>query len=148
MGKPQPVALRKRVVDFVAEGNAHRSAAAKLRVSVKFVNDRVERRRPPRKPDAGPALPCDVVFAAGQRQVEVIGPMLEAEADAVPAGNLGLAFRTPSHVIALPHHAANALLHPGCRNLVILVLIEQAAPTRAADHVAIFEQGESLFDMA
>ena len=25
-------------------------------------------------------LPCDVVFAAGQRHVEVIGPMLEAEA--------------------------------------------------------------------
>ncbi len=31
-------------------------------------------------------LPCRVVFAAGQRQVEVIGPMLEDEAAAVHAG--------------------------------------------------------------
>ncbi len=31
-------------------------------------------------------LPCQVVFAAGQRHVEVIGPMLEAEAAAVHDG--------------------------------------------------------------
>lgn len=31
-------------------------------------------------------LPCEIVFAAGQRQVEVIGPMLEAEAAAVHEG--------------------------------------------------------------
>jgi tRNA(Arg) A34 adenosine deaminase TadA len=31
-------------------------------------------------------LPCRVVFAAGQRQVEVIGPMLEAEAAVVHEG--------------------------------------------------------------
>jgi tRNA(Arg) A34 adenosine deaminase TadA len=34
-------------------------------------------------------LPCEVVFAAGQRQVEVIGPMLEAEAAAVHEGAWG-----------------------------------------------------------
>jgi len=31
-------------------------------------------------------LPCRVVFAAGQRQVEVIGPLLEEEAAALHAG--------------------------------------------------------------
>ena len=41
MGKPHPVELRQRVVDHVAEGNTHRSAAARFRVSVKFVNDMV-----------------------------------------------------------------------------------------------------------
>ena len=34
-------------------------------------------------------LPCHIVFAAGQRQVEVIGPMLEAEAAAVHEGAWG-----------------------------------------------------------
>ena len=34
-------------------------------------------------------LPCTVVFAAGQRQIEVIGPMLEAEAAAVHVGAWG-----------------------------------------------------------
>lgn len=41
MGKPLPVALRERVVGFVEEGHSHRSAAARFRVSVKFVNDMV-----------------------------------------------------------------------------------------------------------
>ena len=45
MGKPHPVELRRRVVDFVAEGNTHRSTAARFRVSVKFVNDMVKLRR-------------------------------------------------------------------------------------------------------
>ena len=34
-------------------------------------------------------LPCRTVFAAGQRQVEVIGPLLEAEAAAVHVGAWG-----------------------------------------------------------
>ena len=34
-------------------------------------------------------LPCEVVFAAGQRHIEVIGPMLEAEAAAVHIGAWG-----------------------------------------------------------
>ncbi len=34
-------------------------------------------------------LPCRVVFAAGQRAVEVIGPMLEAEAAALQSGFWG-----------------------------------------------------------
>ncbi len=42
MGKPHPVELRQRVVDHVAEGNTHRSTAARFRVSVKFVNDMVK----------------------------------------------------------------------------------------------------------
>lgn len=42
MGKPHPVELRRRVVDHVAEGNTHRSTAARFKVSVKFVNDMVK----------------------------------------------------------------------------------------------------------
>ena len=42
MGKPHPIELRQRVVDDVAEGNTHRSTAARFRVSVKFVNDMVK----------------------------------------------------------------------------------------------------------
>ncbi len=34
-------------------------------------------------------LPCEVVFAAGQRKVEVIGPLLSEEAAAVDAGAWG-----------------------------------------------------------
>ena len=41
MGKPLPVELRRRVVDFVEEGHTHRAAAAHFRVSIKFVNDMV-----------------------------------------------------------------------------------------------------------
>ena len=42
MGKPHPVELRQRVVDHVAEGNTHRSAAARFKISVRFVNDMVK----------------------------------------------------------------------------------------------------------
>ncbi|MDO9525479.1 MAG: hypothetical protein Q7J57_08035, partial [Gemmobacter sp.] len=42
MGQPHPVELREGVVDHVAEGNTHRSTAARFRVSVKFVNDMVK----------------------------------------------------------------------------------------------------------
>ena len=42
MGKPHPVELRQRVVDHVAEGNTHRSTAARFKVSVRFVNDMVK----------------------------------------------------------------------------------------------------------
>lgn len=41
MGKPLPMELRQRVVDFVEEGRTHRAAAAQFRVSIKFVNDMV-----------------------------------------------------------------------------------------------------------
>ena len=41
MGKPLPMELRQRVVDFVAQGHTHRAAAAQFRVSIKFVNDMV-----------------------------------------------------------------------------------------------------------
>ena len=41
MGKPLPMELRERVVDFVAQGHTHRAAAAQFRVSIKFVNDMV-----------------------------------------------------------------------------------------------------------
>ena len=37
--------LRQRVVDVVKEGRSHRSAAAKFRVSVRFVNDMLLPRR-------------------------------------------------------------------------------------------------------
>ena len=42
MGKPHPMELRTRVVDFVEEGNTHRATAAHFRVSIKFVNDMVK----------------------------------------------------------------------------------------------------------
>jgi transposase len=42
MGKPHPLELRQRVVDHVAEGNTHRSTAARFKISVKFVNDMVK----------------------------------------------------------------------------------------------------------
>ena len=42
MGKPLPMELRQRVIDFVEEGHTHRAAAAQFRVSVKFVNDMVK----------------------------------------------------------------------------------------------------------
>lgn len=41
MGKPHPMALRQRVIALVEEGHSHRAAAARFRVSVKFVNDMV-----------------------------------------------------------------------------------------------------------
>jgi hypothetical protein len=45
MGKPYPMDLRTRVVDFVEEGNTHRATAAHFRVSIKFVNDMVKLKR-------------------------------------------------------------------------------------------------------
>lgn len=45
MGKPHPIELRTRVVDFVEEGNTHRTTAAHFRVSIKFVNDMVKLKR-------------------------------------------------------------------------------------------------------
>src|SRR5699024_9141897 len=45
MGRPHPIELRSRVVDFVEEGHSHRSAAARIRVSVRCVNDMVKLKR-------------------------------------------------------------------------------------------------------
>lgn len=45
MGRPHPIELRRRVVDFVEEGHSHRSTAAHFRVSVRFVNDMVKLKR-------------------------------------------------------------------------------------------------------
>ena len=44
LGKSHPIELRQRVVDHVAEGNTHRSTAARFKVSVKFVNHMVKRK--------------------------------------------------------------------------------------------------------
>lgn len=41
MVKPHPIELRERVVAFVEEGHSNRSAAARFRVSPRFVNDLV-----------------------------------------------------------------------------------------------------------
>ena len=38
MGKPHPIELRERVVAFVEEGHSRRAAAARFRVSPRFVN--------------------------------------------------------------------------------------------------------------
>ena len=45
MGKPHPLALRTRVAAYVDEGHGHRAAARHFRVSPKFVNDLMKRRR-------------------------------------------------------------------------------------------------------
>ena len=45
MGKPRPMELRTRVVAYVDEGHGHREAARHFRVSPKFVNDLVKRKR-------------------------------------------------------------------------------------------------------
>lgn len=39
MGKPHPVELRSRIVDFVEEGHSHREAARHFRVSPRCVNE-------------------------------------------------------------------------------------------------------------
>ena len=41
MGKPHPIELRSRVIEFVEEGHGHREAARHFRVSHRFVNDMV-----------------------------------------------------------------------------------------------------------
>ena len=45
MGEPHPLELCTWVVNFVEEGDTHRAAAAHFRVSIKFVNDMVKRKR-------------------------------------------------------------------------------------------------------
>ena len=45
MGKPHPIELRERVVAFVEEGHSHRSAAAHFRVSPRFVNALILRKK-------------------------------------------------------------------------------------------------------
>lgn len=45
MGKPHPLELRRRVVDFVDEGHSHREAARHFRVSPRFVNNMIDLRR-------------------------------------------------------------------------------------------------------
>lgn len=41
MGKPHPIEVRSRVIDFIEEGHGHREAARHFRVSPRFVNDMV-----------------------------------------------------------------------------------------------------------
>jgi transposase len=45
MGKPLPLALRKRVAAYVDEGHGHREAARHFRVSPRFVNNLMKLRR-------------------------------------------------------------------------------------------------------
>lgn len=45
MGKPLPAEPRERVVAFLKEGHSHQAAAARFRVSEKFVNDLVTLQR-------------------------------------------------------------------------------------------------------
>jgi hypothetical protein len=52
MGKPHLIELRSRVIAFVEEGNGHREAARHFRVSPRFVNDMVIRKR-----ESGDLLP-------------------------------------------------------------------------------------------
>ena len=52
MGKAHPMELHTRMVDLVEEGNSHRAAAARFRVSIKFVNDMVRL-----KPETGSPEP-------------------------------------------------------------------------------------------
>lgn len=45
MGRPHPMALRERVVLFVEDGHSNREAARHFRVSPRFVNNLMIRRR-------------------------------------------------------------------------------------------------------
>jgi hypothetical protein len=54
MGKPLPMELRQRVVYFFEERNTHRVAAARFRVSIKFVNDMVLQKRRTKSIDPKP----------------------------------------------------------------------------------------------
>ena len=45
MGKPHPMALRRRVAEYVDDGHGHRQAARHFRVSPRFVNELMKLRR-------------------------------------------------------------------------------------------------------
>jgi transposase len=45
MGKPHPMALRERVAAYVDEDHGHRKWTRHFRVSPRFVNDLMKRRR-------------------------------------------------------------------------------------------------------
>lgn len=60
MGKPLPMALRERVCAFVEEGHGHREAARHFRVSPRFVNELMKRRR-----ETGSLVPCRQGHAPG-----------------------------------------------------------------------------------
>ena len=73
MGKPHPVELRQRVVAHVEEGRSHRSAGARFRVSVKFVNDRVILKR-----ETGGLEPRRQATVGGRGKLEPVRAWLEA----------------------------------------------------------------------
>jgi transposase len=73
MGKPHPVELRKRVVAFVADGHSRRSAAARFRASVKFVNDMVILKR-----ETGGLQPRRQGNGGGHGKLEPVRAWLEA----------------------------------------------------------------------
>ena len=79
MGKPLPIELRERVVVFVEEGYSHRSAAARFRFSVKFVNDMVILKR-----ETGGLEPCAQGNGGGHGKLGRLRSWLKARMDAKP----------------------------------------------------------------
>ena len=79
MGRPHPMALRERVVAFVEEGNSHRSAAARFRVSVKFVNDMVILKR-----ETGGLAPRAQGHGGGHGKLVGVGDWITARMKAKP----------------------------------------------------------------
>jgi hypothetical protein len=80
MGKPLPMALRKRVAAYVDGGHGHREAARHFRVSPRFVNNLMKlsgAERLARAASAGRCrrgqawLACDVCAAAASRSGRV-----------------------------------------------------------------------------
>ncbi|MBM3606306.1 MAG: transposase [Alphaproteobacteria bacterium] len=79
MGRPHPMALRERVVGFVEEGNSHRSADARFRVSVKFVNDMVILKR-----ETGGLAPRVQGHGGGHGKLVGVGDWITARMKAKP----------------------------------------------------------------
>ena len=79
MGKQHPMALRERVVAFVEEGHSHRAAAARFRVSVKFVNEMVILKR-----ETGGLEPRAQGNGGGHRKLGAAQSWIMARMDAKP----------------------------------------------------------------
>ena len=73
------MALRERVVAFVEEGHSHRAAAARFRVSVKFVNDMVILKR-----ETGGLEPRAQGNGGGHGKLGAVQSWITARMDAKP----------------------------------------------------------------
>ena len=107
MGKPHPLALRERVVDFVEDGNTHRSSAAHFRVSIKFVNDMVKLKRETGRLDPKPQ------GRRGHGKLADVAGWVREKMEARPATTLDelRAALEREHGIAVHRSSVGGLLH-------------------------------------